>query len=200
MCFSLFLGIAEAQVMLQLDHHLQNLEAEKHKLFAQVKLLSQENAWLRDELGSAQRKVHQCEQINTSYSVQIEHLKFLKETQPIESSINEDEELIDDLFPVDEHVQPRKFDSYHDLLALPSHSGSSSDIPMRLKTLHNLVIQYASQGRYEIAIPLCRQALEDLEKTSGHLRKKPSIRILLDILLFRSRCCNHVEYSRLGLS
>ncbi len=41
------------------------------------------------------------------------------------------------------------------------------EIPARLRTLHNLVIQYASQGRYEVAVPLCKQALEDLEKTSG---------------------------------
>ena len=39
------------------------------------------------------------------------------------------------------------------------------EIPARLRTLHNLVIQYASQGRYEVAVPLCKQALEDLEKT-----------------------------------
>ena len=44
------------------------------------------------------------------------------------------------------------------------------EIPARLRTLHNLVIQYASQGRYEVAVPLCKQALEDLEKTSGELR------------------------------
>jgi len=41
------------------------------------------------------------------------------------------------------------------------------EIPARLRTLHNLVIQYASQGRYEVAVPLCKQALEDLERTSG---------------------------------
>ena len=53
----------------------------------------------------------------------------------------------------------------------PSQSASGSfissigyEIPARLKTLHNLVIQYASQGRYEVAVPLCRQALEDSEK------------------------------------
>lgn len=43
------------------------------------------------------------------------------------------------------------------------------EIPARLRTLHNLVIQYASQGRYEVAVPLCKQALEDLEKTSGEI-------------------------------
>ena len=46
-------------------------------------------------------------------------------------------------------------------------SAGGYEIPARLRTLHNLVIQYASQGRYEVAVPLCKQALEDLEKTSG---------------------------------
>ena len=50
----------------------------------------------------------------------------------------------------------------------------------RLRTLHNLVIQYASQGRYEVAVPLCKQALEDLEKTSGH--DHPDVATMLNIL------------------
>ena len=33
------------------------------------------------------------------------------------------------------------------------------EIPARLRTLHNLVIQYASQGRYEVAVPLCKQVI-----------------------------------------
>ena len=155
------LGIAEGQVLLQLNHHLQNFEAEKHKLLAQVKLLCQENTWLRDELGSTQKKIHQCEQNNASYSAQIEHLKFFKEIEHVVDSTMDDEgDLTNDLFPVDDH------------LPSPSHS---SEIPIRLKTLHNLVLQYASQGRHEIAIPLCRQALEDLEQTTGHQRKQNSV-------------------------
>ena len=54
------------------------------------------------------------------------------------------------------------------------------EIPARLRTLHNLVIQYASQGRYEVAVPLCKQALEDLEKTSGH--DHPDVATMLNIL------------------
>jgi len=56
----------------------------------------------------------------------------------------------------------------------------SFEIPTRLRTLHNLVIQYASQGRYEVAVPLCKQALEDLEKTSGH--DHPDVATMLNIL------------------
>ena len=61
---------------------------------------------------------------------------------------------------------------------LPADGGY--EIPTRLRTLHNLVIQYASQGRYEVAVPLCKQALEDLEKTSGH--DHPDVATMLNIL------------------
>jgi kinesin light chain len=189
--------------MMQLGNHLQNLEAEKHKLRTQVKRLCQENAWLRDELASTQKKLHETEQLNAGYSVEIEHLKFLKEVKQYDldnensnsqitsnnpNQQNNGQDLVNDLFPADENDNgqemegdqqdpSRKFGSYADLLMSASQSGMGSfisttgyEIPARLKTLHNLVIQYASQGRYEVAVPLCRQALEDLEKTSGHQR------------------------------
>jgi len=62
----------------------------------------------------------------------------------------------------------------------------SFEIPTRLRTLHNLVIQYASQGRYEVAVPLCKQALEDLEKTGGH--DHPDVATMLNILALVYRC------------
>lgn len=61
------------------------------------------------------------------------------------------------------------------------------EIPARLRTLHNLVIQYASQGRYEVAVPLCKQALEDLERTSG--RDHPDVATMLNILALVYRYC-----------
>ena len=55
-----------------------------------------------------------------------------------------------------------------------------NDVPSKLRTLHNLVIQYAGQGRYEVAIPLCKQALEDLEANLGH--NHPDVATMLNIL------------------
>jgi kinesin light chain len=185
--------------MMQLSNYLQNLEAEKQKLRAQIKRLCQENAWLRDELGSTQKKLHECEQTNASYSVEIEHFKFLKDVNN-EHSTNQQingQDLVDDLFPFDENDteednHSKMFGSYADLLMSPSQSVNGSsisntdyEIPARLKTLHNLVIQYASQGRYEVAVPLCRQTLEDLEKTSGHQRNRKTFRpYCLNILVY----------------
>nr|CAD2199778.1 unnamed protein product [Meloidogyne enterolobii] len=39
--------------------------------------------------------------------------------------------------------------------AMAASATAGYDIPQRLKTLHNLVITYAAQGRYEVAVPLC---------------------------------------------
>jgi kinesin light chain len=175
--------------MIQLGNHLQNLEAEKHKLRTQVKRLCQENAWLRDELASSQKKLHDCEQSNATYSVELEHLKFLKEIKQYDindnnsasnnnpSSTNpssgQTNDIVNDLFPNDDENYLDQHDGGNQSKRFDSSFVSSTgyEIPARLKTLHNLVIQYASQGRYEVAVPLCRQALEDLEKTSGHQRK-----------------------------
>lgn len=123
----------------------------------------------------------------------------------------------------------RSPDSYHTpshvfvfvcSVSQPHHSSAAAaaqqggyEIPARLRTLHNLVIQYASQGRYEVAVPLCKQvrgvllfwstkmekkefksctsftllnkimsqqALEDLEKSSGHTH--PDVATMLNIL------------------
>ncbi|XP_061133928.1 kinesin light chain 1-like isoform X4 [Syngnathus typhle] len=101
---------------------------------------------------------------------------------------------LDDLFPNDDDhgtgtaaatgPQKRRLTNVSLHAAQPSGEAAAQqggyEIPARLRTLHNLVIQYASQGRYEVAVPLCKQALEDLEKTSGH--DHPDVATMLNIL------------------
>lgn len=62
----------------------------------------------------------------------------------------------------------------------PHHSSAAAaaqqggyEIPARLRTLHNLVIQYASQGRYEVAVPLCKQVRETAARNRTHARRRP---------------------------
>lgn len=77
-------------------------------------------------------------------------------------------------------VFPLTVQHQHNSAAVAAAQQGGYEIPARLRTLHNLVIQYASQGRYEVAVPLCKQALEDLEKTSGH--DHPDVATMLNIL------------------
>ena len=65
------LGLGEAQVMMALAQHLQQVEAEKQKLRVQVKRLCQENGWLRDELATTQQKLQQSEQVRSQATILI---------------------------------------------------------------------------------------------------------------------------------
>lgn len=115
---------------MQLAHHLQSIEAEKHILYTQMKHLSRENAWLREQLGSAQKKFHECQQKNESYSNEIEHLKDINGNSTTHTFSDKDrdsfdlEAFLNDLFPFDdtdnEQDHCNNFTSYLDLFILPS--------------------------------------------------------------------------------
>uniref|UniRef100_A0A674DWG4 Kinesin light chain n=1 Tax=Salmo trutta TaxID=8032 RepID=A0A674DWG4_SALTR len=172
------LGLSEAQVMMALSGHLSSVESEKQKLRAQVRRLCQENQWLRDELAGTQQKLQKSEQSVAQLEEEKKHLEFMnqlkkydKDLLPSEKDSDSSKENLDDLFPDDQDDQPP---------GTAAAQQGGYEIPARLRTLHNLVIQYASQGRYEVAVPLCKQALEDLEKTSGH--DHPDVATMLNIL------------------
>ncbi|XP_013772542.2 kinesin light chain-like [Limulus polyphemus] len=191
---SIELGLGEAQVVLALAGHLQTVEAEKQKLRAQVKRLCQENAWLRDELANTQQKLQASEQSVAQLEEEKKHLEFMSSLKKYESNevgmedsagekkSETGESTLDLGFPDDDDDDG----SQHEVLSptppgqMAAAANAGYEIPARLRTLHNLVIQYASQGRYEVAVPLCKQALEDLEKTSGH--DHPDVATMLNIL------------------
>ncbi|XP_076695767.2 kinesin light chain 3 isoform X1 [Callospermophilus lateralis] len=176
------LGLGEAQVLLALSAHVGVLEAEKQRLRAQARRLAQENVWLREELEETQRRLRASEEAVAQLEEEKHHLEFLgqlrqydppEESQRPESPPRRDS--LASLFPSEEEERRG-----------PEAAGAAAaqqggyEIPARLRTLHNLVIQYAGQGRYEVAVPLCRQALEDLERSSGHCH--PDVATMLNIL------------------
>uniref|UniRef100_A0A8D3BD53 Kinesin light chain n=1 Tax=Scophthalmus maximus TaxID=52904 RepID=A0A8D3BD53_SCOMX len=164
------LGLSEAQVMMALSAHLGSLEAEKQKLRAQVRRLCQENQWLRDELAGAQQRLQDREQDVVTLEEQNRHLQFMSSIR----KYDQDEPQL-----VRSYNKQKQTCPHHSSAAAAAQQGGY-EIPARLRTLHNLVIQYASQGRYEVAVPLCKQALEDLEKSSGHTH--PDVATMLNIL------------------
>ncbi|XP_016371881.1 kinesin light chain 1b [Sinocyclocheilus rhinocerous] len=115
-----------------------------------------------------------------------QHLEFMNQLKKYDEDASPSEEKdgeppkdsLDDLFPNDEEEHSQGMQQHNSAAVAAAQGGY--EIPARLRTLHNLVIQYASQGRYEVAVPLCKQALEDLEKTSGH--DHPDVATMLNIL------------------
>ncbi|BET01315.1 Kinesin light [Nesidiocoris tenuis] len=185
------LGLGEAQVMMALASHLQIVEAEKQKLRTQVRRLCQENAWLRDELANTQQKLQASEQAVAQLEEEKKHVEFMASVKKYDQDLMDEsqseskqdkpksDDPVVDLFP-DDDTEERNTMSPTPPSQFAQQVNAGYEIPARLRTLHNLVIQYASQGRYEVAVPLCKQALEDLEKTSGH--DHPDVATMLNIL------------------
>lgn len=204
---SIELGLSEAQVMIALQQHLQSVEAEKLKLRAQAKRLSQENAWLRDELSKTQQKLMEADKDKITLEQEAKLLKLkisLKEidvtsggggnsnnnannsnneetgsttgsTSNMERNKSDSDSALELGFPDDYDVhQSNQVENVNNT------PNTGYEIPARIRTLHNLVIKYAQKGRYEVAVPLCKQALEDLEKTSGS--NHPDFATMLNIL------------------
>ncbi|CAO2626661.1 Kinesin light chain 3 [Lemmus lemmus] len=180
------LGLGEAQVLLALSAHVGVLEAEKQRLRAQARRLAQENTWLREELEETQRRLRASEEAVAQLEEEKSHLQFLgqlRQYDPPESPCLtqgpsasggcglQAEATVGNSTPPSPGPEAAG--------AAAAQQGGY-EIPARLRTLHNLVIQYAGQGRYEVAVPLCRQALEDLERSSGHCH--PDVATMLNIL------------------
>jgi len=186
------LGLGEAEMMVSLSCHLNSLESDKQRSKALIKRLCQENAWLRDELANTQNKLQMAEQTIVQLEEEKNHLEFMKSIRKIDDTSLDQQfrsgkqasSNIEDLFgaasPEDDMPGMGELQAGINPSNGNAAAGSGYEIPARLRTLHNLVIQYASQGRYEVAVPLCKQALEDLEKSSGH--NHPDVATMLNIL------------------
>ncbi|XP_036601369.1 kinesin light chain 3 [Trichosurus vulpecula] len=179
------LGLGEAQVLLALSTHVGALEAEKQRLRAQARRLAQENAWLQEELEETRKRLQASEETVAQLEEEKSHLEFLGQLRRYDTlddeshqegtkeKTEERRDSLTSLFPSEDKKS-------HEAFGAAAAQQGGYEIPARLRTLHNLVIQYAGQGRYEVAVPLCRQALEDLEHTSGHCH--PDVATMLNIL------------------
>lgn len=188
----LMLGMEDASTTAQLIIQMQHYEADRQRARMQVQRLSAENKWLREELGRCRGRLVESEQSRMKLEVQIEHYKFCQnldrkksiESDDIEAEFNEAESLNN------ANMSPSSCASGHSHNAFSSVANSctalgtsefyQSDMTPKLRTLHNLVVHYASVHRYDVAVPLCRQTLEDLEKTIG--RNHPDVATMLNIL------------------
>ncbi|KAI0979175.1 hypothetical protein GJ496_006510 [Pomphorhynchus laevis] len=200
----LMLGIEDASCTAQLIIQMQLHESDRQRTKMQVQRLSAENKWLREELNRCRERLIESEQDKIKLEVEIEHYKFKDqlERDNIDGSVSS--ESILQANPIDEdaccsidqgsksnqssRLQSSRSSLYSNFSSSGYNSNTSTtvgdlysnEITPKLKTLHNLVIHYASQHRYDVAVPLCRQTLEDLEKTTG--RNHPDVATMLNIL------------------
>ena len=71
--------VERVQMMSMVGSYVQCIEAERQKQKAQIQRMSQENAWLRDELAVANKRLQLSEQRCAALDEQTSHLQFLSD-------------------------------------------------------------------------------------------------------------------------
>ncbi|XP_058449166.1 kinesin light chain-like [Malaya genurostris] len=172
------LGLGEVNLLLVFSSHLQSVDAENQKLRLQIRRMQQENVWLREELVSTQNKLEISETTVGQLQEEKKHLEFMATLKVYDESSKSEKsseevcrDLVGELFPPEEEPKDQ---------SAVSSQLHHAEIPKTLRTIHDLAIQYASEGRYEIVVPLCKHALVDLEAACG--RDHPDVATMLNIL------------------
>lgn len=181
-------GAEEAQLMIMVANYISELEGDKLKLRAQVKRLCAENNWLRESLTESQQLLQDVEVSMGKLKVEKDHFEFLlgqqerpppSPTTPVGSELHASEmtsnrnEGVPVTFPMG---LPENLP--HDLSNLDSNL--DYEVPEKIRVIHQLALQHVNQGRPEVAIPLCRKAVQELEQKTG--RNNPDLATLLNIL------------------
>lgn len=173
---SIDVGLDEAQLMMEFTYHLQNVEIEKQKSAAQIKQLTEENDNLRGELAAAQEKLRILERMITREDGD----------RNMESTTSQVEKSLDISYAVslitsDNFEETIDYDSDSTITSSGSNQIIDFDESKALSCFtkaQSLAIRYASEGNYEVALPLCQQAIDDLNKTTVG-RSHPYIKRML---------------------
>ncbi|XP_065919419.1 kinesin light chain-like [Dysidea avara] len=183
-------GLNEAKLLVAIANHLNVIESEKHMLKAQVRRLADENNWLRKELNETQQQLQDVEVELATLKEEKEYKQFLQNTLNKQENMGSDDgksssrDSSAEIFVEEE--EPGKAQVLEHTVKpadegkQPPQQSTESEVSDRLQVLHNLIQQYINQGKHEVAVPLCKKTLQDLEKQYG--RNHPDVASMMNIL------------------
>ncbi|GFU24313.1 kinesin light chain [Nephila pilipes] len=179
-------GLDDSQIFLTLNNIVENIENEVREneneigsLRERIKSLKLENNTLRRDLSMTQRKLIESEELSASLEVERDHLAFMNSLlceEPCTEETSDDGESIDLSF-IDEKEADEAEGSFPNLPCLVEIDFSLNP---RLKIFYNLVMGYIAKGSYEIAAPLCKTTLQDLQEKYGP--NHPDVVAMMDII------------------
>ncbi|ULT89868.1 hypothetical protein L3Y34_008345 [Caenorhabditis briggsae] len=178
----------DVSMLLMVAQLLHAADVQKAKSRDAEKLLIERNDWLVEELAETQSRLQESERINGQLEEEVKHLRFLDTTKTIRTDIQSstlaDETsrplAIDTLQDLGFGPEDDENDINHNLRDGQPNCVNNNPSPNRLVTLNTLVIQYMKDGRYDIAGPLGKQALEDLINVHG--RNHPDVATMMNLL------------------
>ncbi|CAA92746.2 Kinesin light chain [Caenorhabditis elegans] len=191
-------GGDEASLLIMMDKLMQSYDVQLSKNHESIRLLRQENTWLLDELTTTQRKLQESERTVAHLEEERDHYKFQDSMNYLNSdfqhttSVDATPMMVDTLQelgfgPEEEDQNNNQADQGCRSSSFSNPISNDYQLPTRLQTLQNLVIQYMEQGRFEVAIPLCKQALEDVVKVHGNVHLDVATMLNVLAIVYRNQ-------------
>ncbi|EFP10989.1 hypothetical protein CRE_30752 [Caenorhabditis remanei] len=185
-------GEDEASLMLIVSQLMRYGDDQHSKSQDYQRRLKQENACLVEELTNTHRKLQESEKCVGRLQEEVNHFRFMASIREYEcDDQNQEVTETNSQIPIMDTLQELGLDNEEDIEDIDSYrehkhdaQSNSSTTPQaaskRIEMLSGMVLQYMKQGRYEIAGPLGKQALEDLisERGPDHLDVATMLNVL----------------------
>uniref|UniRef100_A0A1B0AFQ2 Kinesin light chain n=1 Tax=Glossina pallidipes TaxID=7398 RepID=A0A1B0AFQ2_GLOPL len=142
------------ETIMKLDAVLSKVKNENQELKTYNNYLQRDSEWLRGELFEREKQLQTMQSRMAALEDEINYMKFKGAMGNAKNSsfINEK--------PVEEEIQT----SFTENLKKPN---SPKERRSSLNLLFNLAVQYTLQGKYEIAVPVCKEALNAFKDTNN---------------------------------
>ncbi|OAF70329.1 hypothetical protein A3Q56_01966 [Intoshia linei] len=182
--------IEETKLMVQLSKVWQSFEGENAKLKAISKLATRELAWSKEELQKSCNEITNFSKKINKLENEIKNYKHQETLYPSNTYASEKTQQTSikpttDSSPENSCVSNFDYNNDDDFMGSTTSNSNTAKNKTRLKTLMRLISQYAKEGRYDVAVPLIKQTIEDSKKKCGATH--PDVASLLNVLGLMSR-------------
>uniref|UniRef100_A0A1X7UMA2 Kinesin light chain n=1 Tax=Amphimedon queenslandica TaxID=400682 RepID=A0A1X7UMA2_AMPQE len=178
-------GIQDANLVEAIIEYIEYGEGERAKLKAQVRRLADENGWLRQELQKCQQSLQESEVELCKVQEEKEQLSYLvnlpqvKERADVNNE-NVEEEEEEEGEDVEREDKSGKKDRNEE------KRGGDSD-ESHYQKLHQYALQHMHQGRHDVAVSLCKKAVQELERTAGRYHPERANMLNVMVVIYREQ-------------
>lgn len=163
-------GVEEVETMIAVSSLVEKYEKERQSLRAEITKFREENKWLRDEVSVIQKELATAGQTIAQLEEEKNHLEFMLSMKAYDDTLESEacsDKPTSDL--IIELLEDHNMSNESPTVQNSSHGYESTGGRMLVRpgSIHRLIIHYASQSRFEVAVPLCKLALEEIERTCG---------------------------------
>lgn len=180
-------GLHEAELLVMILQYIGSLEGDKKKLRAQVRRLADENSWLRQELQRTQQQLQEVESEACKIKEEKQHLEYTISLSKTSEMGELSMKTSGSIESGHSGTEGNSLTSQESKVKSLSNESARSDSE-NFEKLHQYAIQHLHQGRHDVALSLCKKAVQEIELTHGRLHPDRANMMNIMVVIYREQC------------